>query len=286
MLSLNQWYTALVPTAHINDIDLYYELRKEKDSRGTVAFFNGVMASSSSWEYYADFFNSAGYTVFLHDFRGQLLSEKPTGVYTFSQHAADAVALFEHLGIKRPHIIGTSYGGETAMRLAVDFPDVPLTISIIDSVSETDEVLDCFVDLWIQLAETGDPARFFWGMLPTVYSSKFIRENRTALEKRALKLKEVPPDYFSGQISLYRTFKEDVRMTDELGSIICPALVACGELDILKPLPFSQKIADAVPDCDFVIIPDAGHAAFIEQPRLLANLLLGFIRGHELQSPA
>lgn len=274
-----------MPIAHINDIDLYYELRKTDPSRGTVAFFNGVMASSSSWDYYADFFNSAGYSVLLHDFRGQLLSEKPTGVYTFSQHAADAVALFEYLGIKRPHIVGTSYGGETAMRLAIDAPDIPFTISIIDSVSETDEVLDCFVDLWIQLAETGDPERFFWGMLPTVYSSRFIRENRAALEKRALKLKEAPHDYFTGQISLYRTFKEDVRMTDELGSILCPVLVACGELDILKPLPFSQKIAGAIPDCDFVIIPDAGHAAFIEQPKVLASLLLGFILGHELQSP-
>ncbi len=171
------------------------------------------------------------------------------------------------------------------MRLAADYPEVPATVSIIDSVSETDDVLEGFIGNWIRLAEEGDPDRFFWGMVPTVYSSRFIRENRSFLEERALRFREVPDDYFTGQISLYRTFLADVEMSGILHNIRCAALVVCGGLDILKPLPFSLKIAEAVPGAELIVVPDAGHALFAEKQELLAALLLGFIIRKDLHSP-
>jgi 3-oxoadipate enol-lactonase len=269
-----------MPQLSVHNATIFYDLHTVTNPKGTIAFFNGVMASISSWDLYVEAFTGFGYNVLVHDFRGQLLSEKPPGPFTFSQHAADAVKLFSQLGIEKPHIIGTSYGGEVAMRLAIDYPDIPRTISVIDSVSETDEIMDGFIDLWIDLAQRNDPEKFFWGMVPTVYSSQFIRSNRNMLEERAHRMTEIPADYFTGQIYLYETFKNDVRMTEELHTVRCPACVLCGELDTLKPVPFSRKIAGAIPNAEFAIIPDSGHVTIFEQPQVLISILLGFVIKH------
>ena len=62
----------------INGVKLYYEIRGNEEGEETVAFFNGVMASVNSWSLQSRVFERFGHRVLLHDFKGQLLSEKPT----------------------------------------------------------------------------------------------------------------------------------------------------------------------------------------------------------------
>jgi len=266
-----------MPYFTVNGVKLYYQIKGNPEAKETVAFLNGVMASVASWVYQIPVFEKLGYRIILHDFKGQTLSDKPDGVYSFKEHAAEAKALFEHLGVEKVHLIGTSYGGEVAMRMAIDYPEMVKSLSIINSVSELDEVLIHFVRTWKDLAQTGDAEKFFWGMTPSIYSSNFIKNNREMLEQRAQALKMISPDYFKGQISLYETFEQDLNLTGELAKIKCPALVVCGENDILKPPKFSKIIADNIPNSEYVIIPDCGHVTIFEKPETLNTLLLGFV---------
>jgi len=235
------------------------------------------MASANSGFLQWPVFEKLGYKIILHDFKGQTLSDKPEGTYTFKEHAAEAKALFEHLGVSKVHLIGTSYGGEVAMRMAVDYPDMIKSVSIIDSVSELDDVLKLFVRYWKDLAARGDGPSFFWGMTPSIYSNGFISRNMAMLTQRAQALSSISPDYFKGQISLYDTFEQDVYITDELPKIKCPALVVCGENDLLKPPKFSKLIAENIPNSEYVVIPDCGHVTIFEKPEALNSLLLGFV---------
>lgn len=260
-----------------NGVKLFYEDRGNYDGTETVAFMNGVMASTSSWAYQIPVFEKLGFRIILHDFKGQTMSDKPDGQYTFKQHAEEARALFEHLGVKKLHIIGTSYGGEVAMRYAIDYPEYVKSVSIIDSVSELDSNLKLFVRGWKVFAGIGDPEGFFWGMAPSIYSDSFLKNNMEFLEKRAKAMKSISPDYFKGQISLYDTFENDLNMTKELSEIKCPALVVCGQDDILKPIRFSRILAENIPNAEFAIIPDCGHVTIFEKPDILNSLLLGFV---------
>jgi 3-oxoadipate enol-lactonase len=263
--------------ANINGVNLFYELKGNLEAEETVVFLNGVMASTSSWVFQTPVFENTGFKILLHDFKGQLKSDKPQGPYTFAQHAAETKSLMEHLGISKAHIIGTSYGGEVAMRFAIDFPEAAKTISIIDSVSELDNVLKLFVRGWKTLATVGDGEKFFWGMTPSIYHNTFIEENYEMLEKRAAATAKSPKEYFEGQVHLYETFEQDVYMTEELHKIQCPAMVICGENDILKPVKFSKIIADNIPNSEFAVIPDCGHVTIFEKPDTLNSMLLGFV---------
>ncbi len=261
----------------IDGSSIYYEVKGDIASNKTIAFFNGVMASTSSWEMYWPTFKKLGYKVIVHDFLGQLKSDKPKGPYSFKQHAYQAMKLFEHCDIKDVHIVGTSYGGEVAMRFAIDYPQMTKSISIIDSVSELDEVLTHAINNWIILTQTNNPEIFFKGMLSSIYGHSYLEKNKVMLEQRAKVMSKLPHDYLKGQKILYDTFLSDVTITDELHKITCPTLVVCGEDDILKPVKFSKIIADNIKQAEFVTLPDCGHVAIFEKSEELKSLLLGFI---------
>jgi 3-oxoadipate enol-lactonase len=269
-----------MPMFNHEGVNLYYEIHGDEKSAHTAAFFNGVMASVSSWYPMIPVFEKMGFKIILHDFKGQMKSDKPEGTYTFAQHAAEAAALFRHLSVEHAHVIGTSYGGEVAMKLAIRHPEVVDSISLIDSVSELDEVVKGFVLSWKTLCDTGDGEAFFWGMAPSIYGPDFYQKNREMLKSRALATKSAPPDYFTGQKRLYDTFVEDVYMTDELPNITCPALVICGEDDILKKPKFSKIIAAAIPGSEYITLPDCGHVAIFEKTGELTSAILGFIMKH------
>lgn len=261
-------------------VKLYYEIHGDPNGKETIAFFNGVMASVSSWALLTPVFERAGFRVILHDFKGQLKSSKPAGPYTFAQHCAEAKALFAYLGVERLHLVGTSYGGEAAMKFAMLYPDMTKSISVIDSVSELDPVCEGFVLGWKLLCDTGDGEAFFWGMAPSIYGPDFIRDNREMLSARAKAMKDNPNGYLGGQKTLYDSFAADVYMTGELPRIQCPALILCGEQDILKPPRFSKLMAERIPNAEYLTIPGCGHVAIFEKPKELESAIFGFVMKH------
>jgi len=272
-----------MPHATINDVELYYELNGDEAAEETIVFLNGVMASASSWAYYADFFTKRGYRVLLHDFKGQLRSGKPEGPYTFRMHSEDTIALMASLGIEKAHLIGTSYGGEVAMRMALDHPKAVRSLSIISSVSELDSRLEDQVERWKKLARTYDAGSFMRGLMPDLYSDTFIDAERANLEDRIEAMQGLDKSYYDGQIILYDTFLNDVTMTEELPKINHPALVVCGEKDRLKSPKFSHIIHENIIGSEYVLLPDTGHVAIFEKPKELTTLLYGFLRKHKIQ---
>ncbi len=264
-------------TASINGVSLFYEEKGNLSSEKVVFFLNGVMASTSSWNLQVPVFEKLGYHIILHDFRGQLRSEKPQGPYTFKQHAEDTIALMDHLKIPKAHLIGTSYGGEVALKTALEHQNRVQSLSIIDSVSELDEVLRIFVYGWIDAASEKNGERFFKLMMPSIYSDTFIKNNQEMLKRRTQAMASIDPTYFDGQITLYETFINDVYMSDELHKITCPTLIICGGNDILKPRKFSKIISDLIKNSEYLLIPDCGHVTIFEKPNELNTALLGFI---------
>jgi 3-oxoadipate enol-lactonase len=82
-------------------------------------------------------FEKTGFKIILHDFKGQMESGKPEEGYSFARHAAEAKALFQYLSVEHVHVIGTSYGGEVAMKLAILYPEITDSISVIRSANWT-----------------------------------------------------------------------------------------------------------------------------------------------------
>jgi 3-oxoadipate enol-lactonase len=64
-----------------------------------------------------------------------------------------------------------------------------------------------------------------------------------------------------------------------LQSIRIPTLVLCGEHDAISPPAEMKAIADAIPNAQFVLIPNAGHMAPMEQPDAVNAAIQRFVTG-------
>ncbi|MFE8703303.1 alpha/beta fold hydrolase [Cytobacillus sp. FJAT-54145] len=266
-----------MPIMNVNGNDLFYEIHGNEEATETIVFLNGVMTTTTSWSLYYPIFEKLGYKILLHDFKGQMKSSKPEGPYTFKEHAEDTKALVDKLGLQKIHLIGTSYGGEVALRFSIDYPEMVQSLVVIDGASEIDDVSRLFVEGWRKLAKEKNGEEFFWGAVPSLYYNKFVENNREFLEERGKALNAIDDEYFKGQIHLYNTYITDLSLTGELKHIQCPTLIVLGENDILTPRKFSEILVEKIPNTEFIIIPECGHVTIFEQPEVLKSALVGFI---------
>ena len=54
-------------------------------------------------------------------------------------------------------------------------------------------------------------------------------------------------------------------------------LVLVGEADLLSPPALMRLLAERIPQCEYVTVPEAGHAAHWEKPELWNRLVLEFL---------
>ena len=263
-----------MPTEELNGIRIHYDIVGEGEP---LLFLNGVMMTAQSWVLQTSLFRQR-YQCVLHDFRGQLLSEKPEEPWTLEDHVEDLRALHDHLEIDSCHMIGTSYGGEIGLIFAYTHPQRVRSLSVISSVSEVDPNLDRAVGVWAETALDA-PDDLYRVSVPSNFSQSFVDANRQVIEQGEARIRGCPPEFFSGLVRLIDAFRK-LNVTTELQRIECPTLVLVGEKDTLKPPRYSRLLAKEIPNSEYLIIPGAGHAAIIERPNEVNTAVLGFLSKH------
>ena len=72
------------------------------------------------------------YQLILYHRRGYGGSSCAAGPIGIAQQAADCQALLRSLGVERAHVVGHSYGGNVALQLALDAPDVAHSLALLE----------------------------------------------------------------------------------------------------------------------------------------------------------
>src|SRR6266566_5345727 len=142
---------------HVNGVRLYYE---EHGDGETILCIHGTASSAMVWRPEAVEALSALGRVGLYDRRGYTRSERPDPYETsVVQHAEDAAALLLTLDAGPAVVIGRSYGGETALELAVRHPDRLRALVLLEAAALT---LDAEAMTWardLRAAVEGAAAR-------------------------------------------------------------------------------------------------------------------------------
>ena len=95
-----------MPIAHVNDIDVYYEVHGQGPR---LTLIEGLGYHRWMWYNQVPAF-SRHFTTLVYDNRGVGRSSKPPGPYSHDQNAEDLAALFNHLGWEQSHVLGVSMG--------------------------------------------------------------------------------------------------------------------------------------------------------------------------------
>ena len=132
-----------------NTINTYYE---EHGNGEPVLFIHGLGSSSHDWRYQLDFFADY-YKVITYDIRGHGLTDSSNSQISISLLAEDCSELIKSLNISPPHIIGISLGGMIAFQLAVSYPQLVKSLTVVNSIPEFNiDKLSLRFKFWTRIA--------------------------------------------------------------------------------------------------------------------------------------
>lgn len=161
-------------------------------------------------------------------------------------------------------LAGLSMGGYIALEILLRAPERVTHFALIDTRADADTEKDKKKRQdFIRLVERG---RVFKGvtesLLPMlIHPSRF---NDNALTSRIYKMAEdIGKDGFIRQEIAIMNRRD---RWAELDQITCPTLVLSGNEDALIPASHQEKMARAIPDAEFHIIPECGHLPSMERP--------------------
>jgi esterase len=118
-----------MPEVRVNGVSLYYE---EHGSGSPILCIHGTGSSSALWTDAAAVLAGRGRTI-VYDRRGFSRSERPEPFVTnVHEQADDAAALLEALHAAPAIVIGRSHGGETAVDLALRYPERVRALALLE----------------------------------------------------------------------------------------------------------------------------------------------------------
>ena len=217
-----------------------------------------------------------------YDHRGNGRSEDgPKERWMLDQWADDLAVLCETLGIERPVVFGTSFGGFVALNFASRHPDhlSKLIVSSTTAKIHLDRSLAMFERLGGPEVRTV-AERFF---------TEPTKENRDEYQRICLPYytqRPFPPELVArvtrrDEVSEHFWRGELLRfdLTPRLERIDCPVLHLAGELDPIVTVEDSEELAAALPadHTRSVRFPNAGHLLAVEQPDAVLELIRDFV---------
>lgn len=163
-------------------------------------------------------------------------------------------------------LAGHSLGGAVVMSYTLKYPDALRAIILVATGAKL-RVQSRYLSK-LQEAVRGNPDKWVERMKDEY--SKIPAEEQEALIKKYL---EIGP---SAQLNdLLCCDKFDVM--EMIHRISVPALVICGDQDVMTPVKFTDYLAEKIPGAKKVIIPGATHQLFLEKPAEFNRALNEFI---------
>jgi pimeloyl-ACP methyl ester carboxylesterase len=89
----------------------------------------------------------------------------------------------------------------------------------------------------------------------------------------ARRLREVKPAVLHADFAACDVFDRRA----EVGRIEAPALILCGDADVMTPLKSSEYLRDQIAGSQLVVIPGAGHMAALQHPQVVAGHIQAFL---------
>ncbi len=203
-----------------------------------VLLIHGGLSSADVWNGEIEDL-ARRHTVVVADSRGQGRSGRTAEPITYELMADDYVALLDRLGLGKVALVGWSDGGIIGLEIAIHHPE-RLTRLFAQAANTTPD----------GLVTPPDPS----APRPELKHYEDVRQEIQAL------------------------WANEPHISDaDLATIPVTTTVAIGEHDEAVSVDHNRAIAAAIPDARFLVLPNVGHSAPIEDPAGYARAVLDFL---------
>lgn len=260
-------------------VSLHYEVTGTGTS---IVFIHEFAATSKSWEAQVRHF-SRWYRCITFNARGYPPSQVPLEVTSYSQQRAvqDVIAVLDHAGVDKAHVVGHSMGGFAALHFGLDYPERARSLCVAgagygaepakqeifkrETQNTAAMLLEQGIEAFAAKYSRGPTRLSFERNDPRGYA-KF---QKTLAMQSALGLANTQLGVQLHRPSLYA-------LMDKMAQLTLPTLILNGDEDspCLGPaLMMKATIRSAV----MSVIPNCGHTINLESPNEFNRILGSFI---------
>jgi pimeloyl-ACP methyl ester carboxylesterase len=236
-----------------------------------ILLLHAGIADRRMWDEHLEPLAAAGHRVIAVDLPGFGEATLDSGPVA---HWEDVVETMDGLGIERATLVGSSFGGAVALRVAALNPDRVSSLLLFSApaVPEPDpspELLAVW-DAEEEAMQAGDIERAVEAVVSAWVSAKAddeVRDRVAAMQRQNYERhsSEERPEWAPDPL------EEDPAL---LGAINCPVLLAAGEDDMVDFKNAVEELAAKLPQATTALIPSCGHLAPLEVPDEFRRLVL------------
>jgi pimeloyl-ACP methyl ester carboxylesterase len=269
-----------MPKIKVNGVNLHYIT---VGSGPDVVMLHGFLGNLALWHLYMVPLLRREFRVTTYDLRGHGYSEMTPNGYTPADMAEDMRCLLDTLGIQQAHLVGHSYGADVCMYFSLLHPERVLKLvamepglaALVHQRKDRDWLgwsawVEKLQEVGLQVPEDkkSDPDYLLQLSLetPKFYGpTRGLPRNRGPLLK-LLRTTTLMQDYeYVGQLTL-----------EAVKRIYTRTMLIYGHQSHF--LSSYDYIHQALPNCESVLLPGGEHFGPLEQPELLTEHLLRFLR--------
>ncbi len=222
--------------------------------------------SHAVWGYQQPVLADAGYRVIAYSRRGHLGSPSMTA----RPGATDLLKLADHLKLERFHAVGSAAGAIVAVDFALSYPDR------LQSAVFACTHLGIRDPEYLAMSTSLRPRGF--AEMPSAFR-EVGPSYRAANPAGVAKWEELEHGSREPGPPVPLTYENEITWA-KLRQMRVPALLIGGDADLWAPPSVVRMFAANIPGSDMVIVPEAGHSAYWEQPDIFNKAVLGFIGKH------
>lgn len=235
---------------------------QEQGTGPAIVFLHGVGGAAEAWRPQLESFG-VDHRAIAWDMPGYGGSD-PLDKVTFPALAQALLRLFDHLEIERPHIVGHSLGGMIAQELLALYPDRAASLVLLATSpafgSKDGDFQKKFVADRLAPLDAGKSMADF--ARPLIDAMTGTDADQEGLDRAQACMSRVSPDTYRTMVKCLVSFDQRAK----LGDINVPCLVVAGAEDRTAPAAMMERMAERIPDAEFVCLEKAGHLANMEQP--------------------
>lgn len=273
-------------TVRVGDRDIYYT---ESGSGPAVLMLHGGGPGASGQAAYAHNVDALArrFRVIVPDMPGYGRSSKYLDRSDpFGDLAAAMTGLLDALGLRSGHVVGNSYGGAAALRMAMDSPDTVDRLALLapGGIGTTRALPTAGLRALLAYYGGDGPSR---EKLATFMREYLVHDARTISDEmidnryRASLDPEVvanpPLRRPSGRSAPRTLLRMDLTRDPRLRRIPHPTLVIWGAEDRVNRPSGAQLLARRIPHCDVYLPAATGHWVQGERPEFFNSLATAFL---------
>jgi pimeloyl-ACP methyl ester carboxylesterase len=261
---------------HISVGDAKLAVSRRGEKGYALLLVHGFPLDHTIWQPQIDYF-SDHCRVIAVDLRGFGNSDVTPGTVTMEQMADDLERLLSTMLHAKEQVIfcGLSMGGYVGWQFWRKYKHRVRAMISCDTraVPDSPEAAAGRAKLAETVLKQGSVAAADV-MLPKMFAPNTAQSQQKLAERVRFIMERQKPEGIAAALHGMAA-RPDAR--DLLTTIDVPSLVIVGDHDTISTPAEMRQIADAMPDSEWVSIPDAGHLACLENPTVVNNAIAEFI---------